>query len=284
MTGRHAYLIQAHSHPEQLKILLSLLDDARNDIFVHLDAKCSLEPTMFEGCCRHSSLFFTDRIKVNWAGPSQVWSELILMETASAREKYSYYHLLSGMDLPIKSQDDIHAFFERNAGKEFLMCEKVEYAHTFVRFQWAPFAEYASKPILHLCNEIVRQLSYRILGRRHPEIQYGYGANWFSLTDPFVRYILEHRQWIYDVFSGTRSADEHFAQTLMLGSAFESSLVKDNLRKVDFERSGSARHPYVFRMDDYGMLMECSELFARKFDMDVDGKIIIKIYEALKKD
>lgn len=33
---------------------------------------------------------------------------------------YAYYHLLSGQDLPIKSQDYIHQFFEEHQGKEFV--------------------------------------------------------------------------------------------------------------------------------------------------------------------
>ena len=36
---RHAYLILAHKNPRQLRKLIALLDDPRNDIFVHVDRK-----------------------------------------------------------------------------------------------------------------------------------------------------------------------------------------------------------------------------------------------------
>ena len=37
--GKHAYLILAHKNWGQLKVLLSLLDNRRNDIFLHVDKK-----------------------------------------------------------------------------------------------------------------------------------------------------------------------------------------------------------------------------------------------------
>ncbi len=40
---------------------------------------------------------------------------------------YEYYHLLSRVDLPIKSQDDIHDFFRANQGKEFFGISSDEY-------------------------------------------------------------------------------------------------------------------------------------------------------------
>ena len=41
-SGRHAYLIIAHDKPRQLEILLSLLDDPRNDVYLHLDSRPTL--------------------------------------------------------------------------------------------------------------------------------------------------------------------------------------------------------------------------------------------------
>ena len=35
---KHAYLILAHHEPEVLQLLLTALDDARNDIFLHMIA------------------------------------------------------------------------------------------------------------------------------------------------------------------------------------------------------------------------------------------------------
>lgn len=40
---KHAYLIIAHSNLKQIHKLLLLLDDPRNDIYIHLDLKSKLD-------------------------------------------------------------------------------------------------------------------------------------------------------------------------------------------------------------------------------------------------
>ena len=52
---RHAYLILAHALPSQVRKLLVLLDDPRNDLYVHIDRKAGFGPDAFEGCCRRSA-------------------------------------------------------------------------------------------------------------------------------------------------------------------------------------------------------------------------------------
>ena len=44
--------------------------------------------------------------------------ELLLFKTAHSHFKYTYYHLMSGVDLPLKSQEYIHQFFIENDGFE----------------------------------------------------------------------------------------------------------------------------------------------------------------------
>lgn len=103
--GKHAYLILAHKNFNQLKSLLKLLDHERNDIYVHIDRKAqSFDQQEFNSVCRYSRLLFIgDRHDVNWGGVSVMRAEISLLANATKYGKYDYYHLLSGMDLPIKS-------------------------------------------------------------------------------------------------------------------------------------------------------------------------------------
>lgn len=123
---KHAYMIIAHNEFDLLEILVRLLDDPRNDIYVHIDAKVKdFDFKSFQALTQYSRLRFTPRrISATWGDFSLVNTELLLLQTAVAGEDpaqpYAYYHLISGVDLPIKSNDDIHAFFEKNAGKEFV--------------------------------------------------------------------------------------------------------------------------------------------------------------------
>ena len=106
---RHAYLIKAHHQFDLLEKLLRLLDDERNDIYIHIGVGVNYDRARFEKCVKRSGIFFVYPVKESWGGYSQIESELHLFE-AAAENSYAYYHLLSGVDLPLKTQDEIHAF------------------------------------------------------------------------------------------------------------------------------------------------------------------------------
>ena len=121
----HAVMIIAHNQFDLLEKLISALDDKQNDIFVHIDAEAdNFDFEHFRKIPKYSEIHFTDRINVTWGDFSQVKAEIILLKAAVENEskgkKYSYFHLISGCDLPIKSNDEIHEFFKENNGKEFI--------------------------------------------------------------------------------------------------------------------------------------------------------------------
>lgn len=61
---KHAYCILAHNEPELLKVLVSLLDDVRNDIYIHLDKMADI--SKYSVLTSKSSVYFIPRIKVLW--------------------------------------------------------------------------------------------------------------------------------------------------------------------------------------------------------------------------
>lgn len=119
---KHAFLIIAHNEYPVLEVLLSMLDDERNDIYLHIDKRATELFQQIKKVKMQKAGFYLieNPIKVYWGDISQVQVEYLLFETALSHGPYAYYHLLSGTDLPIKSQDYIHAFFQQNAGKEFV--------------------------------------------------------------------------------------------------------------------------------------------------------------------
>lgn len=98
--SQHAYLIMAHQHPEQLRMLMRCLDYKNNDIFLHIDAKYK----DFDGIKHQLSaqvrnaklVVLRNRVDVRWGDFSQIECELRLLEAATSESTYSYYHLLSG--------------------------------------------------------------------------------------------------------------------------------------------------------------------------------------------
>ena len=116
--SRHAYLIMVHKDMYSFEKLLQLLDYELNDIYVHVDLKCkNFNYDLYKSLINKSKLIFIeDRYSVIWGGVSQIDAELSLLKTAQKNGNYSYYHLMSGSDLPLESPRKIHQFFNENDG------------------------------------------------------------------------------------------------------------------------------------------------------------------------
>lgn len=116
---KHAYLIIAHTDFHQLLQLVKQLDDVRNDIYIHIDRKASFDGEGIQ-TFKAGLNILPQRIDARWGDFSLVEVEYLLFEAAFSQDNYSYYHLLSGVDLAIRSQDDIHHYCEQYAGTEFI--------------------------------------------------------------------------------------------------------------------------------------------------------------------
>ncbi len=283
--GRHAYLILCHNNFEQLSILLTMLDDERNDIYIHVDKKTKSVPfEMLRSSVKKSGLYFPERVKVTWGGYSQVRSEFVMLE-AVAEKGYDYCHFLSGIDLPLKSQDYIHSFFAQLNGKECISFERIENVLDRVKYYYPMQDIVGRKPgkladllrkIQDFLLRVQRKLKVnRIRGR---EEQFHEGANWVSVTGNFAAYIVTKKNFIRRNFRSTYCADELFVQTMVMNSPFKDNIYTDTVRLIDWERG----RPYTFTDSDYDELISSGKLFARKFDCRQDADIIQRMYEHVK--
>ena len=296
---KHAYLIMVHNNFEQVKLLLRLLDDKRNDIFIHIDKRVNNVDFIKEdlmSVIRISGLYFSERIKVQWGGKSLADAQVLLLKTA-IDGRYNYYHMLSGADLPLKTQDYIHNFFDVNHGKEFIhFCNEEDNKRFRERYRYFYFLqEFIGRPsdnfkykissfIQRCCVKL--QKIFGVDRLENNEFKYIAGANWFSITHNLSTYIVENEQLIDKLFYKTLCPDESFLQTIVYNSKFYVKCYhkefdgdyKSVMRYIDWRRG----NPYVFRDSDYEDLIDSNFLFARKFDLTVDEKVIYKIYEYLK--
>lgn len=285
---KHAYLILSHKNDYTVKSLLKLLDYPENDIYVHMDLKetqyCEND---FTSILHNSKIFFTKRTSVTWGGYSLINATLELLELAiRSDEQYSYYHLLSGQDLPLKSQEYIHQFFELNNGFEFVDFQSPSF--TFQkRIRYYYFFQEKIGRSLKIqyralnCVAILFQKIFRI--NRNKNIRFQKGCNWFSITNELAEYVIGNKDFIEKIFKYTCNADEIFLQTLIINSSFKNKLFNPteynsgrmNLRLIDWERG----KPYTYTIDDFELLTNSPLLFARKFDCKKDNLIIDKISE-----
>ncbi len=293
MIGNHAYLIMAHNQPYLLNILLEGLDNSRNHLYVHIDSKSDIRESDIGVNLKHSPLKFTYRTDVHWGGYSQIAAELLLLETAIADGPYQYYHLLTGVDLPLKKQSMVLEFFDSHDGLEFISIDKwrekdlerVVYRYPYQDRLYRGFVEKRVRRF-----GLILQRMFKL--RRMFDIdKWGVGSAYFDITERMAKLVLSKKEWIATTFIESFCADEMFIQTIWLnfGKGYKrfisdnpdpdvEQVYKDVVRSIDWNRG----NPYTYRVGDVENLLASEYLFARKFSEIIDIKAIKKIDKYLK--
>ena len=272
---RHAYLILAHNEPNLLKLLVEALDDPRNDIYIHFDGRVEDLPHL--STQQAGLIILKDRVKVYWADVSMIKAEYLLFKEAyTSGKEYAYFHLLSGVDLPLKTQDYIHQFFTEHNGKEFvglhqasiprLINQRLRCYHLFPH-------TFRGRGLLFSLKKSIRTLFVWLQSLRggwiNRDIDFHKGGQWVSITPSLVSYLLSKEEETLARYKGTFAADEFFIPTLIWGTPFMEKLYDPSSESYGAMRAIAWREGGVlidYLWDDLRFLQESEFLFARKFN------------------
>lgn len=259
-------------------MLIDALDDVRNDIFLHIDAKALCQFERWGGGVKvtNSKLFFAKSVDVRWSDISLCDAEFSLFrEVRTKRSGYTRVHLISGTDLPLANQDYMHEFFE-GRNEEFIDMrhpkqfeKRLKYYHLFVKYR-------RNRPIVDFARRLLLLPQFPFVNRlRNAPFRYAYGSEWCSLTYAAAREIVEKYHKYRYMFKYTTCPDEHYKQ-MILSANPEFTFAKEGcMRYVVFSPDNPS--PKTLTMDDYDDIMKSGCLFARKFDVNKDAGVINKI-------
>lgn len=294
MENKHAYLIISHNEFDILEKQLILLDDYRNDIYIHIDKKVKdFDFDYYKDIVKKSKLYYVKRLDIRWGDFSLVQCELILLK-AAVKEQYKYYHLISGIDLPLKTNDEIHDFFNNKDGLEFIHFgteqQAINIRSRVSRYHFMRWCRTRNKYINYITskiNIILDAIQHKTNFQRKwdENIKLQYGTQWFSITNDLAKYVISKEDWINKYFRYTSCSDEHFLQTIVYNSKFMDNLYKKEMnndftgcmRYIDWKRG----RPYIFRKEDFQELVNSDRIFARKFSSKVDNEVINNIFDYL---
>lgn len=290
---KHAYLIIAHNEFHMLKKLLAELDDDRNDIYLHIDGKNSyVNKSEISSWVTKSEFHLVKGIRIYWGTISIVKAELILLNEATKKE-HSYYHLISGVDFPLKSQDEMHDFFDKE-DSEFISWHldgadgdnfkyKIQYYFPLLKLVGKGHFDGPGKKKAFM-RQLVR-LQWRILElqrklgidrtKKCGGMIFYKGDQWFSITHEFAKYILSKKNNILKMYKLTNTPDEIVIPTLALNSAFSYKVKNITLRQIDWKRG----MPYEYVLDDYAELCSSSNFFARKISYNQEPLLTNKLIQ-----
>lgn len=262
-----AHLILAHAAPAQLLKLIGALEHRNAWCFVHLDRKVDIRafPFLRDG---ERIMLVPDRVDVGWGAYSIVEATIHGFQAiVDSGIDFDYVNLLSGADYPLQSPSEIHDFFARNTGKNFMEYYSVlnEWTEAVPRLTKYHLTNY-NFPGKYLAQEWMNRL---LPARTMPAGLEPVGrSQWMSLTLDAVRYILEYLNGhpaVVKFFKLTWAPDEIIFQTILYNSPFRTSLVNDNLRYIDWSKGQAS--PKVLTEDDLERMEASGKLFARKFDL-----------------
>lgn len=272
---RHAYLIMAHDQFYALKELVSVLDDPRNDIYIHFDKKVKDVPegallSRKKGNGKLVVLGPKSRINVIWGDVSQIKAEYALLKCAhefgEKGEKYDYYHIISGTHFPLKNNDDLDNWFKEKNGNSILRHVSLTEEEIQMRFGLYHFF------LKHLVskNKFVNKAYHlgwraalglqKVVGiKRDTSFIKGKASQWCSLTDDAVKLLLAKEKEALRHFRHTFCCDEFFVLSILEGSGLPY-VFDDRICHVEFVNTT----PKIFKEEDCEHLMDSGALFFRK--------------------
>lgn len=264
---KHAYLLLAHNEFIILQKLINAIDDIRNDIYVHIDAKVKIMPKLTTSCSKLTVL--KKRIKSSWGDSSLIAAELELFKIAYNTDEYSFFHLISGVHYPLKSQDDIHAYFNAYSGKSVLLpmntnSEEIQmrfgYYHFFLKYLVSKnfYLNKLSHYLWNLSLFIQKKIGIR-RSVSHINIK---ASQWCSLSNEAVKVLLNNEKYL-SKFKRTFCPDEYYIPYVLTTNCIP--IVYDmHLLYVDFD----PYTPKILLEVDYQKLIQSQCIFARKLSSD----------------
>lgn len=186
---------------------------------------------------------------------------------------YARYHLLSGVDFPLKSQDYIHDFCRQHADREFVGLEQqpeASYRDRVCRYFFLVDAfrvpSSSKRWLLEKVRTFAEWVVNAIFKRPNEYNEIKHGAQWVSITDELCCYLISRKKYVLRRFRMCDCPDEFFIQTELWNSPFrdllycQTNYCRGCLRKIDWTRGT----PYVWKESDIDELMASEAFFARK--------------------
>ena len=295
------YFILAHKKPDQLKELIALLQDGKSFFFIHLDKNVAIN--LFVSIQQMERCYFIKkREQSRWGGFGIVQATLNgmmeirdFMKANHGTENYPCI-LLSGEDLPLKSNEKTHAFLENKPRTSFIHHWKLPYDKWWngglFRFESLYVFDYNKHPKAHYwLNKTIRKskldflLPINRINKRYPDLELYGSSQWMILSKRLMESIV-------DESNKNQPFKKLFKQVLLPDELYIITLIQNFLKKESIFIQNSPAHLIIFKGVDanpqYLSIKDIKNnnsettLFARKFDDKINGDAIAYIKTTLE--
>lgn len=290
--------------------LMEKLVAPQSNFYIHIDRDVDICPFKKE-LGHYGNVFFLcgdQRISAVWADFGMVEATINCMRQVIAHQRTGYCVLISGQDYPIRDACYRNEFLSKQYGMNFIQghpilptgCPehgsrrinryKVNLSKTrndLLVFPSVYDREFYGKPTIRSFLTLVKRKNIKaclelipktLQKRRFPAyLQPWSGSQWWALPIETIclieNFIREHPDYL-DYHKYTFAPDEIFFQSIIF-SLISSDLIQEEITYVNWSHNASA--PLLLQEANFEEII-CqrghSKLFARKFDIDIDSRIL----------
>lgn len=296
------YIIIAHKNPDQLKKLILALNTENSYFYIHIDSKVNLREFLFES--RVDNVYYLEnRLDCFWGDFSIVEATILLIKKVLENHENGFCCLLSGLDYPVKPKQYIESYLAWNSDYNFIEIKPIHEkwsknelssrteSYRITRRNKALYFKGVNRRTLRLLitGELpVYFLPLLFKKRKAPLPLYG-GSQWWRLNLKTLRKMIVYINSNYTKLSGyfkyTNCADEIFFHSILklLSNTDSSIKIEPTLTYTDWAK-GDGFSPFTFTSNEFEELILNTkrELFARKFDMNIDMEVFSLLGEHLR--
>lgn len=220
---------------------------------------------------------------------------LNMLSEAQQMRKFDYYWLCSGQDFPIRSPEQIIQYFTRYDGSNFLSLWPSYHYQNNHRDTHLDKRIRIDYPTWMMGRNIIQRImkrfyiemtggwthTYKIFYRHDlfSKISFYFGPQWIAIHNSFLTWALSYLKrnpWYEEGYRRSLTPDESFFHTLFMMSPYANTR-RDYLHYIDWStprKDKPKNSPNTLLEEDYEKIISSPYLMARKFDINVDSKII----------
>lgn len=238
---RIAYLILCHTDPKHIKRLTDKITNGTGDeAFVHVDGKCDVKPFEQELKANSRVHVLNQRVRVYWGGYSSIEATINLFKAAisgGGGQRFDRFVILQGLEYPIKTNREIHSFFEERPETEFILAQNISKSdnpkevHKYSLYWYLDLKAKLWVKILHIINSkmflklgiIPRFKKNYVVNNLNEKMEIHQGCAQFGITRRLAEYIVRFHNQNADFnryFQTMYAPDESYFHTIVYNSPF----------------------------------------------------------------
>lgn len=298
-------LLLVHKNVEQVCRLCARLSNSSIYILIHLDKKMRIENADIERikasalnvliCPQRRSCLIDD-----W---SLVDTTIEMIEFAKHNlPEIEYYVLMSGQDYPIKPVGEFVDFLKTNYPMPYIDCTPYNVNNwIFQKFNHTILMKYARKIknryrlrgpvyVVSLLEKILPRCFFTDYAIQQFNIPLYGGSAWWVLPNIIIDEIIlfmKNNERFINCYKRSITPEETFFQTLSMCCKSSNQIQVNQNNQISqncltyslffTENKKFTGHPHIITKEEFSLLRNRPEYFARKFDVNVDYEILNKL-------